>query len=251
MREALTYMFKDNCFYKKAFIYLALSFIESACIAFAQMNSCTGACPVTTSNGIFIPDKTNTIVFQIAGCLLNFLILGYFNTCVNAITKQINNIVLPFFNFTTSLIKGLKYFAAILLPVIIFSLIIGILHEINILASNIFLTIIMLFYLVFGVAFFWLLANENKILTFFNYKKAITKVLEAPARYFKYVFFISIICALTFILNFIVGFIFALFNLNLLATMLLINLITAIIGTYTAFVTMHLIAKSIKPETVV
>ena len=141
MREAFVYMFKDNYFGKKAILYFTLSFIASVCSAYALMHSCTGACPITTGNGIFIPNKTNTVIYQMLGFLFHLLILGYFNICINAITKQVNNIVLPFFNFTSSLLKGLKYFLAILLPVVSFALITGILQEINILAANIFLTI--------------------------------------------------------------------------------------------------------------
>lgn len=247
MREAFVYMFKDNCFGKKAILYFTLSFIASVCSAYALMHSCTGACPITAGNGIFIPNKTNTVIYQMLGSLFHLLILGYFNICINAITKQVNNIVLPFFNFTSSLLKGLKYFLAILFPVVSFALITGILQEINILAANLFLTIILFFYLIFSIAFFWLLANENKFLTFFSYKKAIKKVLEAPAKYFKSIIFISLICVLTFIINFIIGFIFALFNLSLLTTMLSANLVASIVSTYTAFVSMFLIAKSINP----
>ena len=57
MREAFVYMFKDNCFGKKAILYFTLSFIASVCSAYALMHSCTGACPITTGNGIFIPNK--------------------------------------------------------------------------------------------------------------------------------------------------------------------------------------------------
>ncbi len=250
MREAFIYMFKDNCYYKKALIFLLLSFIESACIAYSQMNNCTGMCPYSSGN-LFIPNKTNALVFQIIGLVFNSLVVGYFNTCVEAITKQINNIILPFFNCINCLLKGLKYFVAVLIPIILFALIIGFLQVFNLLLAKIIFVLLLVLYLIFGMAFIWLFANEKSFWAFLLYKKALINVLKAPLNYFKHLLFVLIASAIAIGLKFVFEFIFALLPLNALATMLIATFISAVISAYFTFVLVYLIAKSIKPDSVV
>ena len=251
MREAFTYMFKDNCYYKKALVFLILTFVESACIAFAQMNSCTGMCPFSAGEGVFTPNKTNALIFQLIGLIFNFLVVGYFNTCVEAITKQVNNIVLPFFNIVTCFLKGLKYFVAILIPIVLYAFVIGFIQIFSSLVGYIILGILLFLYLVLGIGFIWLFANEKSFFAFLSYRKVIKKVIKAPLNYFKYLLFIAIVCALTFALKFAFEFIFALFPMSPLVTMLVSTLISAVISAYLTFVLVYLTAKSIKADSVV
>ena len=251
MREAFVYMFKDNCYYKKAFMFFVLTFIESACIAFAQMNTCTGLCPFSTNEGIFTPNKTNALLFHLIGLIFNFLVVGYFNTCIEAITKQVNNIILPFFNFINCLKRGGIYFIAILIPIVLYAFIIGFIQVFSPLTGCIILGILLFLYLILGVGFIWLFANEKSFFAFLSYRKVIKKVLQAPLNYFKYLLFIAIVCALTFALKFAFEFIFALFPMSPLVTMLITTLMSAVISAYLTFVLVYLIAKSIKPESVV
>lgn len=251
MREAFTYMFKDNCYYKKALVFLLLTFIESACLGFAQMNSCNGMCPLDLSSGIFTPSKTNALIFQLTGLIFNFLVLGYFNTCIEAITKQVNNIILPFFNFINSITKGIKYIIAIAMPIVLYGLLIGILQVINPIVATIATIAVLLFYLIFGVGFVWLFANEKSFFTFFCYRRIINEVKNAPRNYFKNLLFIIITTILIVILNFITEFLFALFKLNPLITMLVTTFVSSIISAYLTFVLVYFIAKSIKTNSVV
>lgn len=248
MKEAFTYMFKDNCYYKKALVFLILTFIESACIAFAQMNSCAGMCPFSAGEGIFTPNKTNVLIFQLIGLLFNLLVVGYFNTCVEAITKQVNNIILPFFNIVNCFFKGLKYFVAIFIPIVLYSFIIGFIQVFNPLVANIVLGIILLLYLVLSIGFIWLFANEKSFFAFLSFRKVIKKVIQSPLNYFKYLLFIAIVCVLTFTLKFAFEFIFALFPISPLVTMLISTLMSAVISAYLTFVLVYLTAKSIKAD---
>ena len=68
MREAFTFMFKDNYFYKKAFVYLILSFIANVFIAYAQINSCTGGCPLSTRPEVLPNTLISTTILNILGC---------------------------------------------------------------------------------------------------------------------------------------------------------------------------------------
>ena len=85
MREAFTYMFKDNCYYKKALIYLVLNFIANSLIAYAQMNSFTGVCPINSKPEVLPNELLGTTILSFTGFLVNMFVLGYFLNCVEAI----------------------------------------------------------------------------------------------------------------------------------------------------------------------
>ena len=251
MREAFTYMFKDNCYYKKALVYFILTFIESACIAYAQMNSCSGMCPVSLNGENFTLSKTNVLVFQLIGLLFNFLVVGYFNTCIEAITKQVNNIVIPFFNFVNSFLRGLKYFVAILIPILGFSIIVAVIQMFNLLVANIILTLITIFYILFGIGFIWLFANEKSFFAFVSFRKVVNKVIEAPKNYLKYMLFIVLFSVIVILLKFVLELVLAMFTMTPFVTMIVTTFISGIISAYFSFVLMYLVAKSLKPNSVV
>ena len=117
MREAFTYMFKDNCFHKKAFIYFILSFVAMSLIAIADMSSCTGGCPINQAKLIAPTIKFDILCYRAIGLILHTLTLGYFITCLEAVLKQRENILLPFFNLKLCFTKGLKLFLSIILTV--------------------------------------------------------------------------------------------------------------------------------------
>ena len=183
MRECFTYMFKDNCFHKKAFIYFILSFIAMSLIAVADMNSCTGGCPINQAALITPSIKFDILCYRLIGLVLHTLTLGYFITCLEAVIKQKENILLPFFNIKLCFTKGLKLFISIVITVVIFYL----LFVIYAIAGNfipvlhpgfvqIFTLLTILFYIVCYNSFVHLYAQSNKIFSFFNFKTALLTI---------------------------------------------------------------------------
>ena len=248
MREAFTYMFKDNCYYKKAGIYLVLNFIANAFIAYAQMKSCTGGCPLRTTPEVMTNTYINTIIFNILGILANMFVIGYFFSCINAIIKQSNNIVLPFFNAGNCFIKGLKFHISTILITLLFFVLSIPLNLINSVFAMIIFISIIAFYLVFGCSFFWSFATDSKILTFFNVKEAFNNVKKASLNYLKNIFLILLVTIISIIFAYSFELLSGFLIQSQLITMLVSTFITAIISAYFGFVSMFLIAKSIKSE---
>ena len=120
MRECFTYMYKDNCIHKKAFIYFILSFIAMSLVALADMNSCTGGCPINQATLITPSIKFDILCYRLVGLILHTITLGYFITCLEAVIKQKENILLPFFNIKLSFTKGLKLFLSIIITILIY-----------------------------------------------------------------------------------------------------------------------------------
>ena len=251
MREAFTYMLKDNCYYKKALVFMILTFIETACLAYAQMNSCTGACPYSMNSGVFVPNKTNALLFQVIGLIFNLIVVGYFNTCLEAVTKQVNNIVLPFINLWNNFLNGLKYFVAVFIAALVYILSLGLLYALNLYVAKTVSILVLLFYIIFSSAFLWLFANNKSFFAFLNYKKLFLKIKEAPKNYFKYLGFLAMLLIISATLKFIIDFIITLLPLNLLFTMLISTFFTSLLSAYFSFVFIYLIAKSLKQDSVV
>lgn len=250
MREAFTYMFKDNCYYKKAFIYLILNFIANAFLAYAQINSCSGGCPLSSRVDVLPNTYINNIVFNLLGAVANLFVLGYFFSAIDAITKQTNNIVLPLFNIKNCFLKGLKFYIAIFLITLLLVLLSIPLGFVNNIISSVIMLGVMLFYLVFASSFFWSFANNSKLLTFFNIREAFKNVIKTPATYFKNILFILLVTIISIILAYCFELLFGFFIKSPFITMIFSTLISATLSAYFGFVNMFLIAKSIKLETV-
>ena len=244
-------MFKDNCFCKKAFIYFLLTFLASAFFAYAQMNTCNGACPFSTRPEVINFSQTNVILFNILGTILNMLALGYFFNCIEAVIKQNKNILLPFFNINSCLNKGFKSYVAIILVVFILTLVsvlVGLFYNP---AFYIFWGIVILFYMIAGVSFLWNFANDGKFISFFDFKKAYNNIVNSSRNYFKYLIVILGLCFVSIISSLIIEVLCNLITIKPLATMILTTLLSSLISTYLAFSAVYLIAKSIRQDSVV
>ena len=105
MQEIFTYMFKDNMFTKKAAILFLLLFIALAICGIPPLLNSVSYAPTVEKVSLpylhYLPSIS---------CFLDFAIYGYMMICIKAIIQQDLNIVLPFFNFKNSLIRGLKFY---------------------------------------------------------------------------------------------------------------------------------------------
>ena len=249
MREAFTYMFKDPGIKDKATTYIIICFIAFALTALPEISQFSGI--ATTSPYITPVTAPSFELLAFCGKLLNLVLLGYSFTCVGAIIKQNQNIVLPFLNIWNSFVKGFKFNIAtilLILPIIPLTFIISLLGK-NI--AVIFIALIILLFIVYNNAFLWLYANEGKLNTYFEWKKVAQLVRANKKVYFTnfllliLISFASALCSIVFMLlfNFLVN--------NVYIAWILTSIEGAIIASYTAFVGMYLVAKSIDPKTVV
>ena len=88
MREAFTYMFKDPRYSDKAIMYFIICFISLALIASPEIGNMHS---VSLSQGPQVTPVTNPVfaVLPFIGTLINWILCGYYFTCVQALTKQI------------------------------------------------------------------------------------------------------------------------------------------------------------------
>lgn len=252
MREAFTYMFKDNCFGKKVLMYLTISFIASLFISYSQINTCAGMCPIASKPTVNPVDSITPIVFQIIGILINMIIVGYFFTAIKAISSQSNNIILPFFSIKNNFVKGFKFNLVMFATIIIYSFAFGLLQSFynTYIFAKISLGILLLFYTISGSAFVWFFAQEEKFTTFFNFKKVLTLISRNVKKYIKFSLIIIGILLLSIALSFTIELIIANLTNSIILAMIISTLVITIFATYINFVTMYLIAKSIKESVV-
>lgn len=251
MKEAFTYMFKDPGYRKKAEVYFVFCFIALALMATPELaNISSGVCPYAQSP-IVTPTTSPILLFlPLIGMVFNFILSGYYFTCVQAITKQQNNIVLPFMNIWSSFVKGFKFFVAVILTSIVF----GILYALCVfggpIAIGVFSLILLLIFGLCGNAFMWLFSIEGKISTFFAWKKAACLVKQNAGIYFKNWFLSGLLIIVGAIVSTLFMFLFNYLLENAYIAWIATSIEGAVIASYTAFVGMYLIAKSIKPSDV-
>ena len=257
MREAFTYMFKDNCFHKKAFIYFILSFIAMSVIAVADMNTCSYGCPINQAKLITPTIKFDILCYRTIGLILHTLTLGYFITCLEAVIKQKDNILLPFFNLKLCFTKGLKLFLSIISTVIIYYILLftygAMSNFIPVLRPefvNILSLLTILFYIFCYNSFIYLYAQTNKFFSFFNFKVALLTIKNSQKTYFKYWSILVLIFVLSSIIVYIIESLLGKIN-NEYTVMLLTNFASSALQTYLTFVSLLLISKSIKADSVV
>ena len=250
MREAFTYMFKDPGYNDKAIMYFVICFIALALLASPEISNLNTAgmsqSPKVTpiSNPIFA-------ILPLLGVLFNWIITGYYLTCVQAITKQNQNYVLPFINIGGSFIKGFKFTIATILITLVLTLLGFIFAFVGPIGISLYSISLLVLLFIFGNAFMWLFANEGKLSTFFAWKKVSKLVSGNCKNYFKNLFILILITIAGALVSTIFMFLFNFLVSNMYVAWILTSLEGAIVASYTAFVSMYLIAKSIKVESVV
>ena len=96
MKEAFTYMFKDNKFWAKGLSYLFLIFTANLLLNYAQ--TLLPPCPRCT---VALPWQY--WVCFISGTLINLIAVGYIFSCIKALVEQEENPILPLINILSSL----------------------------------------------------------------------------------------------------------------------------------------------------
>ena len=113
MREAFTYMFKDPRYNDKAMIYFIICTLSLSLMATPELANLN----TLFANGPKVAPVTNPIftILPLIGALFNWILCGYFYNCVQALTKQKQNYILPFLNIGSAFVKGFKFTISIIL----------------------------------------------------------------------------------------------------------------------------------------
>lgn len=251
MREAFTYMFKDNKFWIKGLCYLGLIFLSNLLTNYAQ--TLVPDCPKCA-----IATPWQYWVCIVVGAIVNLIPLGYMLTCMKALIDQDETCVLPYINPLKNLYKGFKYAIALLsmliplfvLTLIIIAIITGITSGsvYGLIISKILLISVIIGFTIIYTGFNWMFANKDTYLNFYNFKKVFEIIKSGKKHYFLSV---GLIC-LMFVLSSVAELIFATTaGISLIPTLyglVIVGVLAGITTTYITFVNCYLTAKSIKKE---
>lgn len=250
MKEAFTYMFKDNKYLEKAGVYAGLVLLANLLLNYSQ---------TMNSSGI-------GLLLLLLGYLALFIPSGYGISCIKAIFTQDENIILPAINIKKNFILGFKIFVAgillglaiggILLAVCIIFGIIGALtipkdygtEVIGLIFLIPFLILaftIIIVYLVYGLAMSVIFAKKEFYTTFFKFDMANQLISQNPGKYFSSVGIYVLVFIAVIIVNTVPGIV--LNNLSSIGTIIL-SAIQAVVGAYTIFVFAYITAKSTQSE---
>ncbi len=249
IKEAFTYMFKDNKFLQKAFVYFLITFIGQFAIQYAT--------------NTLIPTQAKSFnieyyAFLLLGTVIMFIPQGYYISCIRALKEQQANLVLPYFNFINNFKQGFKFNISLWLlcilggGVLIFACVIGAMLAIasKIIAMIFFILaivvtiIFMLAVFIYAIALTTIFANTDSWLSFFKFKEA-TKIIAENTS--KYMLALGITIAMTVLSGIIVS-VCHLININSIGLSAIITLLTAILASYTVFVFSYILAKWFKTE---
>jgi len=250
MLEAFNYMFKDNMFKKKAFMYFILFFIANFICNYSKMFfSAIKHLPNHHYSLIF----SLLLIFALLFAISLFIVSGGYNiSCVKAIIEQKKNYILPFINFKRDIIIGLKYGISLLVLLLtlflIYVFVVALVGLIMPFATefiskllNIILTILPFFYM---LAFTCIYAKTEKLASYVSFFVA-TKLISLDFwNYFKY----FTVCVVFLILwNVINATIMGIFDSGVVQ-LFIRSLLLSLIASYTVFLCAYLTAKSVKSE---
>ena len=249
MKSAFTYMFKDNKFWIKGLIYLCLIFIANLLLNYAQT-----ILPPSPRNAAPLP--WNYWVCFISGTILNLIPLGYMFSCIKTIINTEDTPILPYINLFGDLIKGLKYSIAMLiflLPLLVITIIIefGISSMlqgtlIGLICTRAFLLAVIIFTAAVFMGYNNMFARDNSLLTFYRFKQLFKGIGSGKRRYFGHLGMLFLVFILNMTLEMGFGRTAALANLDTYASLIIVGLLSAVVGTYAIFIICYLTAKSIE-----
>ena len=99
MKEAFTYMLKDNKIKEKAALYFGIMFIATLLTNFSQY--------INSNNSGTVPSLASLLLGLVGG-ILSLITTGYSFVCIKTIIEQKDNIVLPYIA-PKNAILGLKF----------------------------------------------------------------------------------------------------------------------------------------------
>ena len=247
MRTAFTYMFKDTRFNNKFFSIFILTFIMLALCSTPNLLD-------TPSITLTVKKVSNPFIYLLPyiGMILYIILCGYLCIGIKAIQQQTNNIILPFLNYKTTFLKGLKFFfslSLLILLIVIFITSIKFISSFFLHNNSLEITTFILtgfFLLLYMPAFIWLFSAENKLTSFLAWKKARYCIRKNSTKYYINIGLLFLINIAGELVSKIILIIFNLvFNHNYFIW-LITSFESSLILTYLSFVSIYLIAKSIK-----
>lgn len=248
MLKAFNYMFKDNKFKQKAFVYFCFVLLANL---FTQIGN------------VYAPIDRNTIapiqyyILGLLGAITLFIPTGYGISCTKALMEQNDNYILPLLNVKNCFVLGFKLMVSVIFMSIVFGLLyallmipIGILGAF--LPSYAYMEIVasilsLLFILVIAIyspAFCAIFAKKEWITTFFRFIRATKLIGKGIGQYFKGTALFIVAMIILGIINTIIITLLVYTIIGAIIAALIISLISS----YTVFVFVYIVAKSIKPE---
>ena len=199
MKEALTYMFKDRSFIKKAAIYFIMSLIAQIGFNFVSINQ----------NSVPFPPLLLICVLSI---LISFVLAGYYFSVIKSIIDGNDDNVIPFINFGKNIVAGLKWFVAVIMFSLCLFIILAVflisimaIYKHGFVATAGFLSIP--FYVIFVMGLFALFpglivifAKRNEITSLFKIKEAFNSLCANAKEYFTGYIMYIILAALIYLI---------------------------------------------------
>ena len=241
MKEAFSYMFKDNMFKQKWAAYFCFTFLGAF---FTNL----GNSPALGSLKIYAP------LFLVLGVVIMFIPSGYIIACIRALAGQKENYVLPAFNYKHNTFTGFKFWVAVLILSLIFGIgcavfsaviavIAGILKAriLAIVGITFVMVLPLLIIAYYTLALNRIFADTDSWISFIKFKEA-TAMIKNAAHYNKW-FFIFI--PLNILSGIISGVLSAL-GAGSIGGLVITTLISAMLASYVAFVNAFITAKCIE-----
>lgn len=240
MKEAFTFMFKDNLFKQKWAAYFCFAFLGS-------FLSNLGNAPAIGQLKLLAP------LFILLGVVIMLVPAGYIVACIRALKEQKENYVLPLFNIKHNLFTGFKFGVSIFILSFLFgavfaiiSLIIGIISGIlnaklvAIIGISLIMIIAFAIVLYYTLALNRVFADTDSWISFIKFKHA-TELIKKSSQYTKgFWLFISI----NFLSGVISGILFAL-SAKSIGCLAITTIISAAIASYVAFFNAFITAKAV------
>jgi len=244
MKEAFTYMFKDNKYPQKALTYFCCIFLAQFAAMYARL---------FTPSCLHCPASSDYLLWGNISSILMILPIGYQFNCIKSLIEQKENFIIPFFNFKTSLVTGLKVTVATWVMILVWFIagVVGVVAVgvvVGVAGGGLFvkglgiivLIAFFLFFLFYYTALMWIFAYKGWLTSFLRLGKAIQLVSKDVKNYVNALVLNSIVCI-------VCGITLVIPVINLL-TAIIAAIITSAISAYTIFVTSYITAKSIKAE---
>jgi len=242
MKNAFTYMFKDNMLVKKTLLLFTLVLLQTS---FPFISSWLSKYAGTSEN---LPAALGMLllglIVSLLGLICSIIFCGYFVTCVKSIAAQKDNIVLPFINIKNNLILGLKYMVAyglfmlIVIGMFLFPLVLTAIPASRVLGI-VLLVLTALFVIallaLFSIGFMGVFAHTEKLTSFIQFNKVFKLICDNKKQYFIALLFGALYSILIPIITFAIP-----YGIRLIVYFLLIP--------YTAFVMAYFPAKAIPKE---
>ena len=236
MKNAFSYMFKDEKFWQKALMYFLIVFVANVLLYYS----------------VILPSKdpvTSPFVPLIAH-LIMMINIGYGFTLIKAIMEQPDEMVLPSVNVLPNLWLGFKYSVSVLLIVLVIAIVGALIIPFVVtmpVVNAISILLLIVAFLVFFMAFRCLFAQKGMITTYFRFPTAIKMIKENLSKYFVAVLLYSVLIVLVGVINFAVMSVFGGLVSDRLVVSLITGFIVSILATYMVFVNSYITAKAVKP----